>query len=131
MSERKFIFLMRDFIQSMKIPSTNFEDNRALVGKYGEIECRIEDGSRVGLSGKLIVLIKLNHIELTPEKALDLNGNFNVLADCYIASIGELGYFLIRTYLIPGHINQLHNYLNETVQIARNLIKETCYNEVD
>lgn len=131
MSERKFIFLMRDFIQSMKVPCENFEDNRALVGMYGNIECRIEDGSRIGLSGKLIILVNLNMIELIPEKALRLNGDFNLLADSYIASITDNGYFLIRSYGVPSHVNQLHNYINEMIQITKNIIKEIGYNEVD
>ncbi|AWS50758.1 hypothetical protein [Providencia rettgeri] len=124
MSERKFIFLIRDFIQSMKVPCENFEDNKALVGMYGDIECRIEDGSRVGLSGKLILLIKLDVVSLTPEKALHLNSDFTLLSDCYIALVGDSGYFLIRTYSTPSNVNQLHNYINETVQIARNIMEE-------
>nr|WP_282553529.1 hypothetical protein [Providencia sneebia] len=98
---------------------------------YGNIECRIEDGSRIGLSGRLIILVNLNVVELTPEIALELNGNFNLLADSYIASIINNGYFLIRSYNIPSHVNQLHNYINEMVQITKNIIKEIGQNEID
>ncbi|MGS0628307.1 MULTISPECIES: hypothetical protein [Photorhabdus] len=124
MNNRKFIFLMRDFIQSVKASGTNFDGNQALVGMYGEIECRIEDGTRVGLPGHLILLISLSKARLDPVKALELNGNFHLMLDSYIASINNAGYFLVRSFLIPEHTNQLHDYLNETVELVRNLMKE-------
>ncbi|KAA1195540.1 hypothetical protein F0L16_02110 [Photorhabdus heterorhabditis] len=115
---------MRDFIQSVKASGINFDGNQALVGMYGEIECRIEDGTHAGLPGHLILLVSLSKASLEPVKALELNGNFHLMLDSYIALINNTGYFLVRSFLIPEHTNQLHDYLNETVELVRNLMKE-------
>ncbi|HHL2502317.1 TPA: hypothetical protein ACQ301_004450 [Yersinia enterocolitica] len=125
MNNRKFVFLMRDFIQSVKIPCANVDNHQALVGMYGEIECRIEDGSRVGLSDHLILLINLSKAHLDPVKALKLNGNFNIILDAYIMIMNESDYFLVRSCSVPSHVTQLHDYISETVRISRDLIRET------
>ncbi|EKN4037945.1 hypothetical protein NUF46_004276 [Yersinia enterocolitica] len=116
---------MRDFINSVKIPCANFDNHQALVGMYDEIECRIEDGSRVGLSDHLILLINLRQARLDPVKALKLNGDFNLILDGYIMIINESDYFLVRSCSVPSHINQLHDYISETVRVSRDLIRET------
>lgn len=124
MSNGNFILLMKDFMQLMNIHNSDFGPSQALVGSYGEFNCRIEDGSRIGLFDKMIILVELKKYKLDAQSVLKLNSNITLLSGSYVTEINNRGFFLTKIYNLPSHVNQLNNKVNELITIAKKINDE-------
>ncbi|WP_155647759.1 hypothetical protein [Vibrio sp. CUB2] len=98
-------------------------DGEALVCTYGEWSCRIESGSAVGLTGQIIVLVKLD-LAIDEKHALEVNGHFGLTLDGYIAMLTDNERFYVRHKPMPTHPQQVLDMLSKTISVVHQLKKE-------
>lgn len=97
----------------------------ALVCRYGERLCRIEDGQRVGLANQLLILVEMPELATEPELALRLNGEFHLSLDGYLAQLRQGGFHFIRHRPMTEYPQELVRYLSESVRLSEQLRDKT------
>ncbi|WP_254053131.1 hypothetical protein [Shewanella sp. WE21] len=124
MKNKKFTLLMMEFTHLVKGSSLSLDEHQALLCRFGELKCRIEDGVRVGLTNTILIMIALD-IECFPsEAALRINANLSLTAGGYIAKFKSDDYFYVRGMPLPDHPQGLLKILSDTVIIANTLRQE-------
>ncbi|WP_114783438.1 hypothetical protein [Vibrio tetraodonis] len=112
MKNRKFSLLINEFVHLNQGSELKIDGNNVLVCHYGERQIVIEDGSRVGLEGQLILLSELENKNLTPAMAVQLNADFRFTGNGYIGRISGKNYY-ISNLLLPEHPQKLQQLLSQ------------------
>ena len=112
MKNRKFSLLLNEFIQLNQGDDLRLDESNVLVCHYGERQVIVEDGTRVGLEGQLILLSELNSHDLTAELAVQFNADFSLTAGGYIGRIADKDYFILNQ-TVPEHPQELQQLLSQ------------------
>ncbi|EGQ7895617.1 hypothetical protein J7H91_004458 [Vibrio parahaemolyticus] len=123
MKNQQFSLLMSEVAQLVQGEAMPVRDREALVCTYGEWSCRIENGSAVGLTGQIIVLVKLDSA-IDEQHALKVNGLFGLTFDGYIAMLTDNERFYVRHKPIPTHPQQVLDVLSQTISAVHQLKEE-------
>ena len=112
MKNRKFSLLLNEFIQLNQGDDLRLDESNVLVCHYGERQVIVEDGTRVGLEGQLILLSELNSHDLTAELAVQFNADFSLTAGGYIGRIADKDYYILN-HTVPEHPQELQQLLSQ------------------
>ncbi len=115
---------MMEFTRLVQGASISLDEHQALLCRFGEVNCRIEDAARVGLMNTILIMVELDIDGFPSEAALDINSDFSMTSGGYIAKFKANGYFYIRGMPLPDHPQGLLKALSDTVVIANTLRQE-------
>lgn len=115
---------MSDFSRLVSQETIILNEGEALVCDYESTRCRIEDAERVGITGKIIIMIQLEENKFDFKKISELNGDFKLTYDGYISDIDKLGRHYIRTIDTPSHPRELLTTLSKTVDIYEKILEQ-------
>ncbi|HDY7722159.1 TPA: hypothetical protein ACGUPN_003382 [Vibrio vulnificus] len=123
MKNQQFSLLMSEVAQLVHGEALRVRDRDSLVCTYGEWSCRIENGAVIGLTGQIIVLVKLDSA-IDEQHALKVNGHFGLTLDGYIAMLTDNERFYVRHKPMPTHPQQVLDVLSETISVVHQLKEE-------
>lgn len=123
MKNQQFSLLMSEVAQLVQGESMSVREGEALVCTYGEWLCRIENGAVVGLTGQIIVLVKLDSA-IDEQNALKVNSHFGLTLDGYIAMSTNNERFYVRHKPMPTHPQQVLDVLSQTISVVHQLKEE-------
>lgn len=123
MKNKQFSLLMSEVAQLVQGRAMLVHDREALVCTYAELTCRIENGAAVGLTGQIIVLVKLDFV-IDEQLALKWNSHFGLTQDGYIAMPFDDERFYIRHKPMPTHPQQVLDLLGQTISNVYQMKKE-------
>ena len=112
MKNRKLSLLLNEFVQLNQGGHLQLDGSNVLLCHYGERQIIVEDGSRVGLEGQLILLAELEHQQLSADLAVKFNADFRLTTNGYIGRISDKNYY-IRNLALPGHPQELQQLLSQ------------------
>lgn len=131
MKNKKFALLMMEFTHLVQGASISLDEHQALLCRFGDLNCRIEDAARVGLTNTILIMVTLD-IECFPaEAALRINADFALTSGGYIARFKTDDYFFVRAMPLPDHPQGLLKTLSDTVAITTALRQELNLNVVN
>ncbi|AYV25084.1 hypothetical protein L1D61_25440 [Vibrio mediterranei] len=119
MEDRKFFLLIDEFANLNQGSSIKLESGDALVCQYKERQIIVENGTRLGLDGQIVLMAKLNQQSLSANLSLELNADFRLTTDGYIARISDHNFYFMRHITLPEHPQELFRLLNKfAVQVT-------------
>lgn len=113
-----------EFTNLVQGTSISLDEHQALQCLFGDLNCRIEDAARVGLSNTILIMVMLDIKCFPAEAALRINANFALTSGGYIARFKTDDYFFVRTMPLPDHSQGLLKNLRDTVALTSALIQE-------
>lgn len=123
MKNRKFSLLINEFSQMSKLGNIKLGAEQCLVCHYKGRDIRIEDGQRIGLTNHIVIVAPLN-VTVSREIQGEINGNFALSKDSYLAEIKSLGCCLIRHCVLPEYPRTLLGEVNQSLSIVNKILKE-------
>ena len=115
---------MREFTHLVQGLFLSLDEHQALLCRCGDVNCRIEDATRVGLSNTILLMVALDIGCFDAEAALRINADFALTSGGYIAKFKTDDYFFVRAMPLPDHPQGLLKALSDTVVITTSFRQE-------